>query len=83
MKSEEIVKRYFQVLDLLIDNGTIPGIYQFCEQHKIERRNFSRLRKNPERKFELRFIWILVKHYNVNANYLILGSGNLFQLSPK
>jgi hypothetical protein len=79
MSSEDIARRFFHVLDLLIANGTIPGIRLFCEVHKIERRNFSRLRKQPKRKFDLRFMFILVKHYNINANYLICGVGKVYQ----
>lgn len=78
MINSEIVKRYFQALDIIIQTGEISGITEFCDKHGIDRRNFSRLRKEPGRKFYLYLLHIIVENYNVDANYLISGRGRLF-----
>lgn len=73
-----IVNRYFQALDILIQNERVKGVSEFCERHEIDRRNFSRFQKEPERKFYLYLLYIMVEHYQVNANFLITGKGKLF-----
>ena len=71
----EVVARYFEALDHLLAAGRIDSLRKFSERYHIVRQNMLRLRNDPERKFDLRFLTILVIDYDIKAEWLLTGQG--------
>lgn len=77
-KSQRINKRFYEAFDILIATGQIKSLHSFCVENGIDRRNFVRLREEPQREFQLSLLSVLVSEYNVSAEWLLLGRGNIF-----
>ena len=77
-KSRLINKRFFEAFDVLIASRAIKSKSGFCRDQNIDRRNFDRLRVEPEREFQTSFLSILVSDYNISAEWLLLGRGGMF-----
>ena len=76
-KSEIVVKRWFDALDTLIEKGRIGSFAKFTRDYHISRPALSRLRAEPQRKFEPYYFQILVESYGVSAHWLITGKGGM------
>lgn len=70
--SQQINKRFFQKLDEIVSEGKTT-YYQFCMKHDISRRNFVRLKNEPQREFQMSWLKILVEEYGASASWLITG----------
>lgn len=74
-KSQQINKRFFEAYDYLTEIGKIKNPFRFCKEHEIHRSSFIRLRNEPEREFQLRFLTILVEEFGISAKWLLTGEG--------
>lgn len=77
----DIQKRYFDTMQELADGGKLPGgITGFCEVYGIDRRHWYAQRSDNVRGyFEVSWLVPLIKHFNVSANWLMLGTGKKFK----
>lgn len=84
-----IQRRFFEALDVLIDTGQCGGLKTFCEEHGLNRVKYSNIRtemRNPSeakptnyKVIDLDAMTYLCKDYNVSADWLLLGKGNMFK----
>ena len=80
-----ITNRFFTCIDLLKDNGRMPGgIAAFCEKHKsINRARLCYCRNNPEHVLlKPETIKFLCEDYGVNPDYILFGKGKILR-TPK
>lgn len=77
----DIQRRYFEIMQELIDGKRLPGgLAGFCETYGIDNRHWYAQRKNPSKGyFEVAWLIPLIKYYNVSANWLLFGSGKRFK----
>lgn len=75
-----IAKRFALTLDVLINQRKLRGIKTFTDAHDINYWNFSTFLKEPTKRV-LKTEWLayLVQDYNVNADWLLTGVGNMFK----
>lgn len=77
-KSIDVVGRFFEALDALIEMKKINSEHSFCVDNDINRRNFKRLREEPHRKFNL-WMFALVIEYGVSGDWMLTGKGKMFK----
>ena len=72
-------KRFFLAIETLQMQRRLRGMKTFTDRYNINYWNLSTLRKEPDRRF-LKPEWLshLVQDYQVNANWLLIGVGNMF-----
>ena len=75
-----IVQRFFQAIEMLIANRKIRGKKTITDTYGINRRNLIRLSKEPTRKFDLYYLWVLAHEYGVSSEWLITGRGDMFRV---
>lgn len=81
--SQQIVNRFFQALQELINRKTIRGVQTFTNKHEINRRNLSKLKIDNSRDiFQVEWLKILVEDYGLSAKWLLTGKGNMFAATP-
>ena len=73
----QVNTRFFAALDALIIMGKLQMKIEFCTRYGIDPGNFTRLRKDPYRAFELAYLSYLVEDYGVSADWLITGRGRM------
>lgn len=79
-KSQQITKRFFELLDELVEAGHIHFMNDFYTENDINSRNIYQLRKNPSKDIlQLDWLRILVEKYNVVPEYLLTGKGPHFK----
>ena len=86
IENVEIVKRFFKVLEALIKKDEIPHLSYFAYLHEDNKSYLHLLKSEPSRKlFQLKWVSTLMSVYGVSAEYLFLGTGEMFtyQNSPK
>lgn len=89
---DAIHRRFFDALDVIIENGKTNGLQTFCNEHGLQRNKYSKIRmelRNPERRKEekahrYRSIDIdalthLCNDFNISAEWLLLGKGKMFK----
>jgi hypothetical protein len=86
MQNEEgkkIVERFFEAIYDLKARKTIRGKQTFTRQYKINDRNFWLLEQDKSRDI-LQLAWIayLVKDYNVSAEWIMTGRGEMYTKEP-
>lgn len=76
---KQVVGRFFEALETLIDRRAIGGIQPFCERYGIDKRNLYHQRENLD-VGHIHFDWLvpLVKTYGISATWLITGEGGMF-----
>lgn len=73
--STRLVARFFDAINLLINEGTLRGKAEFCRRYGIDRRNFAKLEADPSRQiFQPAWLEYLVRDYHISPHYLLTGS---------
>lgn len=77
--NRQIINRFFEALDTLINAGVFTGIGDFCEKYRFNRIRYTNLKNHPDHKYyktlEIEAIYILVTEFNFSADWLITGRG--------
>lgn len=77
--SQQIIRRFYEALRVLISQRKLRGIQTFTARYGINRRNFLEQEHNPSRDmFKTEWLAILVRDFNVNPFWLLCGSGDMF-----
>ena len=85
---QEIQRRFFQAVDMLIESGKITGLSEFCERYELHRPKYSNLRTRAKDSSKTgtgyKFIDIdalayLSKDFSVSAEWLLLGNGGMLK----
>ena len=84
-KAIEIQRRFFEALDIMIASGQINGLKTFCTTHGFNRTKYSRIKNAlgmPIETMTYKMIDVdalaaLCSDFGVNANWLLLGNGNM------
>ncbi|MDD2475440.1 MAG: hypothetical protein PHI32_05970 [Dysgonamonadaceae bacterium] len=81
----EIQRRFFQALEMAIQDGVISGIQGFCKDHNLNRVKYQRIKtalQNPGTEslykiIDLDALLYICKDYNVSPEWLLLGRGEM------
>lgn len=77
---QQIVMRFYIAIRELINRKELRGIQTFTRLYGIDRRRFNRVEANPQMKsFDTGWLNYVVKDFNVNSEWLILGKGSMFK----
>lgn len=78
-RSQVIVRRFFEALQILKANKIIRGKQTFTTRYGINRWNLNTLEKEPERDiFQVAWLEYLVNDYKVSPLWLLSGGGSFF-----
>ncbi|MCZ4224939.1 hypothetical protein [Pedobacter rhodius] len=71
----EVNKRFFIVIERLIQLGKIKNMFNFCAVHDLLYPNYHRMKKEPNRTPSFYVLNILSEKYGVNADWILTGKG--------
>lgn len=88
-ESEEIQRRFFEALDMLISQGKIKGIKTFCDEYGLNRVKYSNRRSalqtgssaSPYKIIDIEALVYLARDYSVSSDWLLSGRGGMFKPS--
>lgn len=82
--SQKIVNRFFQALYYLKSQHIIRGKQTFTAKYNINRWNMNTLEKDMTRDiFQPAWLTYLVEEYNISAEWLLTGRGEIMARSTK
>jgi hypothetical protein len=81
----EIQKRFFQALEMAIQDKVITGIKGFCKNHELNRVKYQRIKtaiQNPDAEplykiIDIDALLYICKDYGVSPEWLLLGTGKM------
>lgn len=77
--TKDIMRRFFDALEICLQNKLARSIASFCEDNQIDRRHFYTQRKDLDRGFfEVGWLVPLVNDYGVSSQWLLTGKGTMF-----
>jgi len=82
-RSQEINKRFFEVVEFLILKGALSNQNEFLKMYDIDIGHFCRWRREPQREFPMHLLAILVSDYNISGDWLLIGKGQMFKTKAK
>ena len=75
-EATEINKRFFLVIDYLVDIKEIRGLNTFAKMHNINYWNLCTVKNEPGRRvLKVEYIAFLAKDFNISLEYILLGNG--------
>jgi len=78
-ESQQIVGRFFEALNMLIESKKIRGKQTFIKKYGINRWNLLTLEKDNSRDiFQVAWLSHMVKDFNISAEWLLTGKGGMF-----
>lgn len=82
--SQKIINRFFQALYFLKAQHIIRGKQTFTTKFEINRWNMNTLEKDMTRDiFQPAWLTYLVEEYNISAEWLLTGRGEIMERSKK
>ena len=83
----EIQRRFFQALDLAISLGNVGSLTAFCDDHKLNRTKYSRIRSTLDKPMDERLYKVIdidalssiCKDFGVSADWLLTGRGKMLK----
>lgn len=77
-ESEAIRKRFFQAIEALKEKKLCTR-YAFAKRYGLDRPNFLKLQTAERQPIPGWYLAALVRDYGVNAEWLLLGTGEMFR----
>jgi hypothetical protein len=82
----EIQKRFFEALEMAIQDKAITGLQGFCKDHQLNRVKYQRIRvalQNPNANqmykiIDLDALSYICNDFNISAEWLLLGKEPMF-----
>lgn len=82
----DIQRRFFEALEMAISSGKVNGLKSFCDEHKLNRTKYSRIKNGLNKPLDemtykmidLDALSALCSDFGVNPEWLLLGSGKMF-----
>lgn len=79
-ESQQIVGRFFEALNMLIESKKIRGKQTFTKKYGINRWNLITLEKDNSRDiFQVAWLSHMVKDFNISAEWLLTGRGGMLK----
>lgn len=83
----EIQRRFFEALEMAISLERINGLKGFCDEHKLNRTKYSRIKDGMDKLLdEMKYKMIdidaltaICKDFGVSAEWLLLGRGKMLK----
>lgn len=75
--SEPIRKRFFKAIDELDKKGELTR-YAFAKDNSLNLSNFVKEIKSTSRPIPGWYLAVLVEEYNISAEWLLVGDGDMF-----
>lgn len=80
-QSTEIIKRFISIINELVEVDILHGKKSFTDHYNINRWNFTVLMREPWREiFQINWLSILCRDFGVNADWLLLGIGERYNI---
>ncbi len=80
----EITKRFFQALEALSQMKKMRGLKSFSTKYGLNYWNLRTLRNEPEKRLlKVSYLYYLVTDYNISAQWLLTGEGEMLKKRPK
>jgi hypothetical protein len=77
-ESVKIVDRFYEALNMMINQGALKSKREFALSHKIEYTSFSRCEtEQTSDRFQLIWITYLVSDYPVSLDWIMMGKGGM------
>lgn len=73
-----INRRFFETLKSLKQRGELGGVFGFAKKYKISYANLYTIKTKEQGSVKVEFLMYLVRDYNVSAQWLLTGKGNMF-----
>lgn len=82
-QTKMIQSRFFQALEIAIQNGKIPGLQTFCKNHGLMRTKYQLLRTcNTDeplyKSIDIDALQFICEDFHVSPEWLLLGKGKMF-----
>lgn len=75
-----ITGRFFEAINALRDLKKIRGLKTITQRYGLNYWNMSTLKKEPNKRIlKPEYLMYLARDYDVSANWLLLGIGNMFE----
>ncbi len=87
----EIQRRFFEALDVLITSGELSGLKEFCDNHKLNRTKYSRIKNGLSKPLEeslykmidIDALAAICSDFGVSPKWLLLGRGEMLKTKQK
>lgn len=74
-----ITNRFFESINMLKEQKKIRGLQTITQKYELNYWNISTLKKEPHKRIlKPEYLMYLVRDYDVSANWLLLGIGDMF-----
>lgn len=75
-----VMQRFFQTIDVLIEQDVIRGVQTYCRLYEIDKRHFYAQREDLGKGFfEVSWILPMISEYGISSKWLLFGKGQMFQ----
>lgn len=82
-QSQEVVARFYEAVQYLIDTGQLRSLRAFTEKYGILYSNFYKAMADHSRQvFQIGWMAPLVVDFNISADWLVTGRGSMVFRSP-
>lgn len=82
-QSQEIVARFYEAVQYLVNNGELRSLRDFTERYDILYSNFHKAMTDHSRQvFQIAWLTPLIADFSISANWLMTGSGSMVFKSP-